>query len=32
MNLSMLLSKSARLFPDKPAIIHGDRLLAFSNY
>ena len=32
MNLSMLLSKSARLFPDKPAIIRGDRLLTFSQF
>jgi acyl-CoA synthetase (AMP-forming)/AMP-acid ligase II len=32
MNLSMLLSKTARLFSDKPAIIYGDRQLTYAQF
>lgn len=32
MNLSMLLTKTARLFPDKPAFIHGERQLTFAQF
>ena len=32
MNLSMLLTKTARLFPDKPAIIHGERVLTYARF
>jgi acyl-CoA synthetase (AMP-forming)/AMP-acid ligase II len=32
MNLSRLLSKTARLFPDKPAIIYGDRQSTYTQF
>ena len=32
MNLSMLLTKTARIFPDKPAFIHGDRQLSYAQF
>jgi acyl-CoA synthetase (AMP-forming)/AMP-acid ligase II len=32
MNLSMLLTKTARLFPDKTAIFHGDRQLTYAQF
>ena len=32
MNLSMLLTKSARLFPDKTALIHKDRQFIYSQF
>jgi acyl-CoA synthetase (AMP-forming)/AMP-acid ligase II len=31
-NLSFLLTKTARLFPDKPAIIHGDRRITYAQF
>jgi acyl-CoA synthetase (AMP-forming)/AMP-acid ligase II len=32
MNLSMLLTKTARLFPDKPAFIHGNRQISYAQF
>ena len=32
MNLSMLLTKAAGIFPDKPAFIHGDRQLSYADF
>lgn len=32
MNLSMLLTKTARMFPDKAAFIHKDRHIAYSQF
>ena len=32
MNLSMLLTKTARVFPDKPALIHGDRQFTYMQF
>jgi acyl-CoA synthetase (AMP-forming)/AMP-acid ligase II len=32
MNLGMLLTKTARIFPDKPAFIHGDRQLSYAQF
>lgn len=32
MNLSMLLTKTAQLFPDKPAFIHGDRQRTYAQF
>lgn len=32
MNISQLLTKTARLFPDKPAIIHGNRQLTYAQF
>lgn len=32
MNLSMLLTKVARLFPERPALIHGEKNLAYRQF
>ena len=32
MNLSMLLTKTACIFPDKPAFIHGDQQLSYAQF
>lgn len=32
MNISQLLTMTARLFPDKPAIIHGNRQLTYAQF
>ncbi len=32
MNLSMLLTKTARIFADKPALVHGDRQFTYAQF
>jgi len=32
MNLGLLLTKTARIFPDKPALIHGNRQLTYAQF